>query len=215
MSEHKNREAEFLAKVTTGTTHEIRNVLAIIKESAGLMEDMVAAAERGRTLQPDRLSRSIDRIAAQVERGAELMTALNRFAHGLDHAQEQIDLHREAEQVALMCGRKARRKNQEVEVKEDERGVSFAANRLRFEMALFTGVECCLEQLPEHGTVIMHSGRYGGAPALEFRCEFGEGGAAPPPEDASSWQLLLEVLDMLGATVETEGVHGHFRLRFL
>ena len=214
MTTSENREAEFLAKITTGTTHEIRNVLAIIKESAGLIEDIVRSYEQSGSLQPDRLIRSVDRIGAQVSRGAELMSALNRFAHSLDHAQDRVDLNHEALQVALLCGRLAKQKGHRVQVLQKDQDVTLTVNRLRLQMALFAGVECCLEQLPEPGTVVMHSGRYGDIPTVDFIGEVGDGVVLPAPTEATGWNRVVEFLDLLGATVETASVPSHFRVGF-
>lgn len=214
MHRTQNREAEFLARITAGTTHEIRNVLAIIKESAGLMEDMVSAVEQGRPLEPDRLTRSLNRIGAQVDRGAELMSALNRFAHSLDHVRERTDLHQEASHVAVMCGRLARQMGHRVEAREGKASVGFTVNRMTLEMSLFAGVECCLEQLPEHGTLVMASGRQEGTPTLDFVCEVGDGITVPPPDAAPGWSRFVEMLRRMGATVETEAAPCYFRLSF-
>ena len=74
MSTPENPEAAFMAKITASTTHEIRNVLAIVKESAGLVEDVIhSLAPRGLPNQ-DKLLRAVGRIDAQVSRGAELGT---------------------------------------------------------------------------------------------------------------------------------------------
>ena len=85
---------------------------------------------------------------------------------------------------------------------------------MTLEISLFAAVECCLEQLPEPGTVVMHSGRQGGTPTLDFACEVGEGVVLPSPGDAAGWSRLVDVLGLLDATVETESVPCHFRVRF-
>lgn len=41
MKENENSEIVFFGKITAGITHEMKNVLAIIKESSGLMEDLI------------------------------------------------------------------------------------------------------------------------------------------------------------------------------
>ena len=41
MSTTENREAAFIGLITAGATHELRNVLAIVKESTGLIADIV------------------------------------------------------------------------------------------------------------------------------------------------------------------------------
>jgi hypothetical protein len=214
MSTTKNSEAAFLAKITAGTTHEIRNVLAIVQESAGLIEDMVSFyAETGK-LNPDRLLKSVERIGAQVDRGAELMSTLNRFAHSLDREHDRVSLFDETNHVALMCGRLAKQKGHKLLVQQDEENVSLPVNRLHLEMALFAGVECCLEQLPEPGTVVMHSGRTGNTPTVDFAVETGSATALPAPRNAAAWKSVVEGLDLLGAEVETESVSSHFRFVF-
>jgi hypothetical protein len=214
MSTTENSEAAFLAKITAGTTHEIRNVLAIVQESAGLIEDMVSFyAETGK-LNPDRLLKSVERIGAQVDRGAELMSTLNRFAHSLDREHDRVDMFDEAKHVALMCGRLAKQKGHKLLVEQDEKNVSLTVNRLHLKMALFSGVECCLEQLPEPGTVVMNSDRAGDTPTVDFTVETGSAATLPAPNEAVAWESVVECLGLLGAEVETESVSSHFRFVF-
>ena len=48
MKQRNEKELEFFGKITAGITHEMKNVLAIIKKSAGLMEDIMSlSAEVG------------------------------------------------------------------------------------------------------------------------------------------------------------------------
>ena len=49
-----NPEAAFLSEVTAGATHELRNVLAIIKESGGLIGDLVRLHPNGESLDQER-----------------------------------------------------------------------------------------------------------------------------------------------------------------
>jgi len=214
MSSTDNREAAFLCKITAATTHEIRNVLAIVQESGGLIEDMVRVFEDSGRLKPERILRSVERIGAQVTRGSELMTALNRVAHGLDHERERVDLYQEASQVAVLCARIAKQKGHKIQVVQDEKDVLLTANRMRLEMALFAGLESCIEQLPEAGTVIMHSGRAGNTPTVDFAVEHVNANDLPSPTEADGWGRVIECLDLLGANVETEGLSSRFRFGF-
>ena len=45
MNKIERKEVVFFGKITAGITHEIKNVLAIIQESSGLMEDILAVTE--------------------------------------------------------------------------------------------------------------------------------------------------------------------------
>jgi signal transduction histidine kinase len=112
-------EAAFLAGMTASATHEVRNVLAIIKESAGLIEDMLLLRSKKGTLDGEKVTRAVHRIDAQVKRGAELLTNLNRLSHSLDQDMATVDLHREVEQIVFLCDRLARRKGQKLRVSPD------------------------------------------------------------------------------------------------
>lgn len=51
MSTSGSREAAFIGKITASAMHEIRNVSAIVKKSAGLIDDLIRmAAEMTTTL---------------------------------------------------------------------------------------------------------------------------------------------------------------------
>jgi hypothetical protein len=45
VNSEENRKAAFMGRITAGVTHEMKNVLAIIKESAGLMEDFLKISQ--------------------------------------------------------------------------------------------------------------------------------------------------------------------------
>jgi len=210
MSVSEDRDAAFVAKIAASTTHEVRNVLAIIKESAGLVGDVIQS-QGGRALaNPDKLVRSVGRIDAQVSRGAEILTNLNRFAHSLDRLQGENSLNQEVEQAAFLSQRFARQGRHQVQVQVADQDMSVGANPLWLQMALFAAVECCLDQLPEASTVTIRTGLHGDRPSVEFVAEAGEGPVSPVAADAASWGQLLELVDRLGASVEASDTERRF-----
>jgi hypothetical protein len=70
-------------------------------------------------------------------------------------------------------------------------------------MALYAAVECCFDQLPEAATLTVRTSLQGGRPSLEFVTEMG--GEATPPfaTGAASWGQMTELLDRIGASIET------------
>jgi C4-dicarboxylate-specific signal transduction histidine kinase len=212
MGTSEDREAAFVAEVTSGTTHEIRNILAIVKESAGLMEDLIHAFNRRGSLDQDKLMRSIGRIDAQVARGTELLSNLNRFAHSLDHVQDAIDVAQEIQQVASLCQFRARGRRHLLQVQPGDQNLTVLVNPFRFQMSLFAAVGCCLEQLPEGSTVLIRTDRKDDRPTVEFTGQGGAETVLPTPTEAMGWGRLLELADGLGASVEVaESAYG-FRL---
>jgi len=212
MSRPEDRDAAFVAEVTAGTTHEIRNILAIVKESAGLIEDLINAFNKRGSLDQEKLMRSLGRIDAQVARGTELLSNLSRFAHSLDDTQDAIDVTREIQQVASLCQFRARRRRHLLQVEPGGQNPKVVANPFRFQMSLFAAVGCCLEQLPEGSTVSISTGRKDDRPTVEFTSQGGHEATLPTPTEAIGWSRLVELADGLGASVEvTESTYG-FRI---
>jgi C4-dicarboxylate-specific signal transduction histidine kinase len=208
----EDRGAAFVARVTAGTTHEIRNILAIVKESAGLIEDLIFAFKKRGSLDQEKLTRSLERIDAQVARGTALLAHLNRFAHSLDHVQDAIDVTQEIQQVVSLCQFRARRRRHVLEVQPGGRNLTVEIDPFRFQMSLFGAVECCLEQLPEGSTVSISADRRDDRPTVEFTGRGGDDAALPAPTEAKGWSPLVELADGLGASVElTESAYG-FRI---
>jgi C4-dicarboxylate-specific signal transduction histidine kinase len=212
MDASDNREAAFLAKITASTTHEIRNVLAIVKESAGLIGDMMHAFAKRGSLNQEKLLRTVRRIDAQVSRGANIVSNLNRFAHSLDNARDSIDLADELQQIAFLCERFARQGGHQVQVQSGDPGLNVETNSLRLHMVLFTAVECCFERMTKPGTVTMQAGRWGDAPAVEFVGEIGDGVVVGAPAGVAGWSRLEELVDSLGASVEADDAACRFRV---
>jgi C4-dicarboxylate-specific signal transduction histidine kinase len=82
----------FFGEMSASISHEIKNVLAIVNENAGLLADLVRMSEKGIPLNPERLSRVAASIAGQVDRGDRIVKSMNRFAHSADLPREPVDL---------------------------------------------------------------------------------------------------------------------------
>ncbi len=209
----ENPEAAFIARMTASTTHELRNVLAVVKESAGLVEDLVLASQQQKSVNPEKLLHAARRIDAQVGRGAALLTGLNRLAHGLDHAEEALDLGQQAEQVAFLCQRFARQRRQRIEAEAEGDARSVRVNALRLQMALVSAIDCCLEQLPDDSVVTMRVVGSGDRPSVVVTGT-AAAQALPAPAGAPSWPRLVELVRGLDASIEAADEPYGFRIVF-
>lgn len=95
----------FFGKMTASISHEIKNVMAIINESAGLLEDYSLMAEKGMPIDPERLKVVSDRIAAQIRRANGIATNLNSLAHSVDEFQKSVDIRETLELAVGLTGR--------------------------------------------------------------------------------------------------------------
>jgi C4-dicarboxylate-specific signal transduction histidine kinase len=85
-------ELKFFGAITASVTHELNNVLAIIDQVGGLLEDLIIGAEQGETITSDQLKRIAEKINAQTQRGLNIIKRLNSFSHSIDETITTFDI---------------------------------------------------------------------------------------------------------------------------
>ena len=82
----------FFGKISASISHEIKNVLAIINENAGLLGDCILMAEKGIPLDPERLAKISQMIGKQIIRADGIVKNMNEFAHSVDNSSKTFNL---------------------------------------------------------------------------------------------------------------------------
>ncbi len=82
----------FFGKVNASISHELKNVMAIISETAGLLGDLSEMARGGGSVDPDMLISSAESIVEEIQRGFATIRQMNRFAHSVDTPVLSVDL---------------------------------------------------------------------------------------------------------------------------
>ena len=85
----KEKEIEFIGKITAGVTHEVNNVLASIREISGLMTDILSITNEDSFPRKEKFQTSLQKIQNQVQRGIKLTSQLNKFSHLPDNEQNR------------------------------------------------------------------------------------------------------------------------------
>ena len=106
----------FFGKVSASISHEIKNVLAVMSESAGLIEDLcLLHLKKGAALDVGRLQSLSERIRRQVGRADEIVKNMNRFAHSVDERVSTIDLRENVQLLVTLSRRLAAMREVSVE----------------------------------------------------------------------------------------------------
>ncbi len=90
---------EFFGKVNANISHELKNILAIISETAGFLNDLTELARQGNDIELSMLENCSSSIAEEIQRGFDTIKQMNKFAHSVDVPIREIDLQ---ETMALM-----------------------------------------------------------------------------------------------------------------
>ncbi|NNG12481.1 MAG: hypothetical protein HKM88_04445 [Halobacteria archaeon] len=130
------QELRYFGKVTASISHELKNVLAILNEHAGLLQDLTAMAEQGQPLDVARIQRLSATMLTQIGRGDMIVKRMNRFAHSADHDFETVVLDELVTMVVALFGRIAATRGVAVEVKDDASGVSITTHPFVLETLL-------------------------------------------------------------------------------
>ena len=203
------KEVAFFGKITAGITHEIKNVLAIIQESSGLMEDILGVTEDGTFPHKDKFIKSVNRIHGQIQRGIDITSRLNRFAHNPDHCPASLDLNEIAEQMVLLASRFARLKNVVLESSPSDPPLIIKSDPVSLEMALFESIEILLYITGSGGKITLSPRK------IQDKYVLGVGyeNTILPEEDflakissTERWASLQETMACLGGTVKVFGL---------
>lgn len=119
---------QFFGRVSASISHELKNVLAIINENAGLLEDLTFAAQRGAAIDPEKLNKTAQNFLKQIHRADEILKNMNRFAHSVDQFSQQVDLHEVATLVANLAGRLAAMRKVSLEVASPQETIALTTN---------------------------------------------------------------------------------------
>lgn len=82
----------FFGKVNASISHELKNIMAIISETAGLLSDLSEMARAGTPISADMITSSTESIIEEIQRGFTTIRQMNRFAHSVDVPVVSMDL---------------------------------------------------------------------------------------------------------------------------
>ena len=145
MKNRLSRVEVFWGKVVAGYTHEMKNILATISESAGFIEDIHRLGKEGDTAYRDKIVHSLKIVQQQVERGETLSGFLNYLAHSPDQEVSQVSLNETLSAMVGLYQRFARRKKVDLELENASPGMSILTNQVVFMHLIFAALEWLMQ----------------------------------------------------------------------
>ena len=174
----------FFGRINASVSHEIKNVLAVVNEAAGLVGDLSHMAERGMPVAPERLQKAVGTIQGQVRRGDDLVRNLNAFAHSIDDDSRETDLAELLQLTVALSTRMADMKQVGLAIGDCE-AVSLSTNPFDLMRLLHSSLAAALESLDGGDTLTIGlTPASGGARftiAARGKAAFPASGGPPPP----------------------------------
>ena len=82
----------FFGKVNASISHELKNILTIISEAAGLLQDLTEMAGKGQDVELEMLKGCSQDIVEEIQRGFATIKQMNVFAHSVDDPVKRVNL---------------------------------------------------------------------------------------------------------------------------
>jgi signal transduction histidine kinase len=95
-------EIAFFGRVTAGISHELKNIMATVSETASLLVDLVEFWEKGGKLEKDELRSCCEAITEEIQRGFVTIKHMNKFAHSVDEPLTEVDVNSVLELVSSL-----------------------------------------------------------------------------------------------------------------
>jgi signal transduction histidine kinase len=99
-----NQDLMFFGKVNASISHELKNILAIISETAGLMSDLMELAAQGKKVEPNTLLTCSRDIMEEIQRGFLTIKRMNTFSHSVDEVVREINIYDMLDMVIDIVG---------------------------------------------------------------------------------------------------------------
>jgi signal transduction histidine kinase len=146
---------QFFGKMSASISHEIKNALAIINESAGLLEDLSLRAEKGIPVEPERVKKQAGNILKQIRRADEIMRNMNKFAHSVDEPMKNVDIGETVALVAALSGRFAMMKGIALETQPPASPITMYTSPFFIENLLYLCLDFCMDNAVQGKIVSM------------------------------------------------------------
>lgn len=137
----ENKEAQFLARVTDMVAHELRNVLATVKEHAEHMEDLLSDNGNDGIRHKELLMESLSAIRGQVNRGSVLAQRMDLFARGQDTSESELDLNELVEMLECLPQPLSRNKGIAVSLVHPAQPMMMVGNPMQILMMLTSCID--------------------------------------------------------------------------
>ncbi len=202
---------QFFGQMTASISHEIKNVLAIINENAGLLEDLALMADRGTAIEPQRLKNMSRVVMKQVSRADAIIKNMNCLAHSVDESIKTIDLNDILELLTALSTRFASMRGVTVQPKLNESPVTLRTAPFFFMNLLWLCLDFAMEAAGEDKIVELVTQKTEDGVEVLFKRL---GGLTGAPLRSGPAELGKGLCELLGAELEVSTDNQEIVARF-
>ncbi len=207
--EHELRIAQlnFIGRILASYTHELKNHLAVIKESAGLQSDIITFGGKKVKLDPAALLDFLKSIDDEVRMTLRLTTFLNRYAHRNDTERSSFSVNEVVEELVALTVRFGRLKRISLRAEYDEDVPMTYSDPGKLELLLFCIIDEEMKTLGSRSVVTVRTALSGNAIKISVLSN-GERAGDPAEGGLCSDELIKVLLTDLDGTISRRPEDG-------
>jgi hypothetical protein len=199
----KDLRISFIGKIISCYTHEMKNYLAIIKETNGLMKDVIQIG-KSRSFDAKNFMGFVGTVEEQICRATALTDYLYRFAHRMESELASVNINDLIDELVALVNRLAYRKR--ISFKKDLNGGMPDAklNPLLFHYFIFCLIDRGMSDLDRNSVILVGTSYSNGC----FRISLLSDGTIKPQADPCmtvSDEELEQLASELGAVILQRG----------
>ncbi len=207
--EHELRvsQLKFIGKVLSVFTHELNNHLAIMKESIGLIGDILSSQKSSVQHGLEESLKTIQSIENQTGKTSWLCKQLSSFGHRMDNPLSIFSVNESVEELLVLLNRIANQKKISFEKDFQENIPVIHNDPSKLQFLIFCLIEEGLRRLDRNGRIIFKTTRSGGSIAINI---IQKGNFIETDEKGlCSNEISQHVINQLGGTIyQEEGGEG-------
>jgi len=207
----RKQETAFISKITAGVTHEFMNVLSTIKETSGLMEDLLALSGDASFPHHEKFSKTLIIIKKQVRRGMEISGMLNKFAHSMEEPEAWVEINELLDQIAILMQRFASLKRVRLAINPLESPLDIRIDPFRLQLILVACLEYCFDRTASGGVVTLQSHKTKKGISIQCLmepCSNSKENVQELPNELEEFQETLRGLNAKLFPISSPGQHG-------
>jgi len=162
----------FFGAVTASVSHELNNVIAIMDQTTGLLEDKLSGGEGDIVLPAEKLEKIVVSLQKQAGRGLEIIKRMNRFAHSADEPTVTFDVNATLENLVRLTDRLAGLKGASLETRFSPDAPQINGNPFLLQQAVFAAITGILKDIDKGEEIVIASRPADGGVEIEIRGPF-------------------------------------------
>lgn len=187
---------ELFGTISASISHEIKNVLAILNENTGLLEDLILLTEKGAPLNIERFKSLAISMKKQIDRGDTIAKNMNQFAHSVDETFDTIDLGEMIKLVVALSRRIADMKSVAIEIRPPSGMIHLTTRPFDLEILIWRCLNIAMANVGTDKMIRIHMEETEKEVTILFSGINTQGDQFPTPLPSGSEHTLLEALSV-------------------